>query len=227
MTATANDAEEEDARGPAGENVRESGDDGAENGEEDPEENGGKDPESTETDVPKWLSTYWLESRVARVLVLSDVLLTAILAIAVAVLFHDPALSAVAEAMPWIDGGQADAGAMGNGASGAGFEATPTSAFVFALLGALGYVFTVLLTDLHRDAAKVVQANFRVIAAIPLAAGVFLLSDYILGDAGVGTLGFVFLTGLYVNLVYERLGGIADHFLPAEDEGDGNPERPG
>jgi hypothetical protein len=50
---------------------------------------------------------------------------------------------------------------------------------------------------------------------LPLGAGVFLLSDIILGDAQAGPLvvGTAFLAGLYVNLAYERFGALAKRLL--------------
>ncbi len=106
--------------------------------------------------------------------------------------------------------------------AGAEVGVVPWYIYVFSVLGALGYVFTALTDDFHCPTAKVLQFNFRVPAALPLGAGVFLLSDVVLADAsGVESVvaGLAFLAGLYVNLAYRRLGALAERLLP--DRGDG------
>lgn len=93
----------------------------------------------------------------------------------------------------------------------------PWYVYVYSLLGALGYVFTALIDDLHCETVDVLEYNFRLPAALPLGAGVYLLSEVILaeaGGAGPVTVGLVFLTGLYVNLAYRRLGALARRLLP-------------
>ncbi|WP_435193875.1 hypothetical protein [Natronomonas sp. EA1] len=96
----------------------------------------------------------------------------------------------------------------------------PWEVYAFSVLGALGFVFTALIRDFDRTPAEIVQYHFRIPAAIPLGAGVYLLSTLILGVGPDGTpndtlvAGVVFLSGLYVNLAYERLSALADRLLP-------------
>lgn len=115
--------------------------------------------------------------------------------------------------------------------------AVPWEVYAFGVLGAFGYVFTALLRDFERTPLKVVQYHLRVPAAVPLAAGVYLLSGLILGTGTTAegssggaaafvvnetlVVGLAFLSGLYVNLAYERLSALADRLLPdreADDE---------
>ncbi|MDZ7731403.1 MAG: hypothetical protein U5K37_11605 [Natrialbaceae archaeon] len=49
--------------------------------------------------------------------------------------------------------------------------------------------------------------------------GMYLLADVLVGDtSGPLLVGIVFLTGLYVNLAYERLGALAKRLLPASEQ---------
>jgi hypothetical protein len=101
----------------------------------------------------------------------------------------------------------------------------PWEVYAFGVLGAFGYVFTALLRDFDRTANKVFQYQFRVPAALPLAAGVFLLSGQILGGGSTDALennqtllaSLAFVSGLYVNLAYERLSALADRLLRNDD----------
>lgn len=96
----------------------------------------------------------------------------------------------------------------------------PWFIYVFTLLGALGYVFTTLVDDFHRSTSKIIQYNFRLLAALPLGAGVFILADVIVPeavDAPAFIGGVVFLAGLYVNLAYKRLGALAERLLPKSE----------
>lgn len=97
--------------------------------------------------------------------------------------------------------------------------AIPGYVYVFAALGALGYVFTGLVTDFRRETADLLRMNLRIPAALPLAAGLFLLAGQFLGDSPPTRLlaGIAFLAGLFVNLAYERIGALAKRLLPAEE----------
>lgn len=112
----------------------------------------------------------------------------------------------------------------------------PASVYLFAALGACGYIFTRLIREF---ADNVVDLSFReflemmttVLAAIPLSAGVYLLAGFLF-DASVSTAGteaqlsprtmagVAFLTGLFVKRAYQRLGWVADKLMPTgEDAG--------
>lgn len=178
----------------------------------------GPDDEVSGEDAPEWIKDHWLRSRRARRLVWFDVGLTVALAIVAIGLFNG---FTVLERLPGVGAGiefAEDAFGVGAGTDDptSEFSVGAISVIVFALLGALGYVFTVLITDIHRNTGRILRINFRVVGAIPIGFGVFLLSDYILDEVGIGTLGLVFLAGLYVNLTYKRLGSVADHLLPPE-----------
>lgn len=90
--------------------------------------------------------------------------------------------------------------------------------YVFAVLGALGYVFTAVVREFDRTTEELVKYNVRVMAALPLAGGVYLLSELILGEVPSKAVlaGLAFVTGLYVNRVYERIGMMADRLIPPE-----------
>ncbi|ELZ55015.1 MULTISPECIES: hypothetical protein [Halorubrum] len=101
----------------------------------------------------------------------------------------------------------------------------PPSVPLFSLLGALGFVFTTLIERFDVSVGTLVRYNFRLPAALPLGVGIYLLSDVVLGQ-GVDdvplVVGVVFLSGLYVNLAYKRLGALARRLLPAgRDESEG------
>ena len=148
---------------------------------------------------PEWLSGPWYESRLGVGIVLADLLLTFVLVYATVV------------------------------GLGTGFEeladvplgVVPWYIYVFSVLGALGFVFTALIDDFHRETGEVLQHNVRLPAALPLGAGVFLLSDVLVGDVAAAeplVVGVVFLAGLYVNLAYRQLGALAKRLLPGESQ---------
>lgn len=95
--------------------------------------------------------------------------------------------------------------------------AVPWPVYVFCVLGALGYVFTTLVDDFERDTIDLLQYSLRVPAALPLAGGVYLLSDVLLANVDGGqhlVVGAAFLTGLYVNRAYQGLSTVADRIFP-------------
>ncbi|MDB9279749.1 hypothetical protein PN416_07555 [Halorubrum ezzemoulense] len=104
------------------------------------------------------------------------------------------------------------------GFAGLGSGVVPLFVPLFSLLGALGFVFTALVERFDASVGTLVRYNLRLPAALPLGVGVYLLSDILLGgttgDAPL-VAGVVFLSGLYVNLAYKRLGALARRLLPA------------
>jgi hypothetical protein len=126
-------------------------------------------------------------------------------------------------------------GPLGNVASGAGNAslgittsplgiAVPWYVYVFGAVGALAYVFTLLVVEFERSASSLARMCLRIPAALPLCAGVYLLSTQILGSNPPTQLiaGLAFLAGLYVDLTYRRLDALARRLLPSSGEDSGN-----
>ncbi|MFC7187363.1 hypothetical protein [Halorubrum yunnanense] len=150
-----------------------------------------------------WLARAWYRSRLGIVIVAVDVLLTVTLTAAASV----------------------NVGAQYAGIDGLGPGIVPPFVPLFSLLGGLGFVSTALIERFDASVGRLLQYNLRLPAALPLGVGVYLLSDLVLGQ-GVDdvplVVGVVFLSGLYVNLAYKRLGALARRLLPAgSDRGDG------
>ena len=153
------------------------------------------------------LSQTWYRSRIGVGIVAADVVLTVGLAVA-ASLATDGPLAGVDGLAPGI---------------------VPPFVPVFSVLGALGFVFTALSERFDAAVGTLVRYNLRLPAALPLGIGVYLLSDIVLGQSVADVplvAGVVFLSGLYVNLAYERLGALARRLLPTsgggETSGDGS-----
>jgi hypothetical protein len=99
----------------------------------------------------------------------------------------------------------------------------PPYVYLYASLGALGYVFTKLMTnveayDEYDEIEELAEMALRIPAAWVLAAGVYLL--FVAGTAftsgGSGqqyAAGLSFLVGLYVNVAVKSLGSLADRLL--------------
>lgn len=173
------------------------------------------DTNTTDREAPEWTNTHWLESKWGRRFIVLDILLIiGILAVLVQwfrySIVEDPLSGRLSVYCSSVS---------------AGFDVTRLNVLLFTLLGALGYVFTPLYKDIHRSVGELLEYHFRLVGAIPLGFGVFLLSDYLLQDNGIGVLALAFLAGLYVNTFYKRIGAIADYVLPPEEDGtDGGDE---
>jgi hypothetical protein len=98
----------------------------------------------------------------------------------------------------------------------------PLAVFLYATLGALGYVFTKLMTSLEEydkwsDFENLAEMGMRIPAAWLLAAGVYQFGSLALGSTAIESVqlatGLPFLVGLYVNVAFEWLGGLADRLL--------------
>ena len=158
-------------------------------------ERGDSQESNREEEPGGWLERTWYRSGVGIGVVVGNLLLTVVLAAAAVVV--------------------SDGGALGAETVAAGI--VPPYVHVFSLLGALGFVFTALIEAFDCSVGTVLRYTLRLPAALPLGVGIFLLSEVILGEAAVdATLvaGVVFLTGLYVNLAYKRLGALARRLLP-------------
>ncbi|GAA0521294.1 hypothetical protein SAMN04488066_12028 [Halorubrum aquaticum] len=161
-----------------------------------PRPDGRSDPEGSATG-PGWLDRTWYRSRVGIAVIAGDLLLTAVLVAAATLAYDGPLL----------------------GVAGLSTGIVPPYVPVFSLLGALGFVFTTLIERFDGSTGRLLRYNFRLLAALPLGIGVFLLSDVVLAEAASNdalVAGTVFLAGLYVNLAYKRLGALARRLLPGE-----------
>ncbi len=108
------------------------------------------------------------------------------------------------------------------GGLGDGTVRTPLFVYLYATLGALGYIFTKLMTGLEEfdewdEIQELVEMGLRIPAAWVLAAGTYLLySSMLVGDLTVTpqlAAGMAFLVGLYVNVALKGLGSLADRIL--------------
>ncbi|MEF8780378.1 MAG: hypothetical protein V5A46_06845, partial [Haloferacaceae archaeon] len=101
--------------------------------------------------------------------------------------------------------------------------AVPGFVYVYSSLGALGYVFTRLITQLDEfvewgDVDRLAEMGLRIPAAWILAAGVYLFLPVFAPESnGDNTAWFAaglsFLVGLYVNVAFKSLGGLAVRLL--------------
>lgn len=86
----------------------------------------------------------------------------------------------------------------------------PDYVYLYGFMGAMAYVFTSLLTEFDKSTGELLQVGLRIPAALLLAAGLYLLSGFLVGDGSDRVLaGMSFLVGLYVKLALEALGGLA------------------
>jgi len=92
-------------------------------------------------------------------------------------------------------------------------KTVPVDVYLYAFLGAMGYVFTTLFAEFDKGVLSLLQKGVRVPAALLLAAGFYLFSFLFVESATTppaGLLaGLAFLIGLYVNVALVSLDGIA------------------
>ncbi len=104
----------------------------------------------------------------------------------------------------------------------------PSGVYLYALLGAGVYVATSLVFEPKDSVGEVKRLGYRLLAALPLGAGVFLFASVILGgdvitvpiegesgeavslDANTSAAGLAFLGGLFIRLTLKKLGDIAE-----------------
>jgi hypothetical protein len=116
------------------------------------------------------------------------------------------------EAVVAVPTGRADAGAV----------IVPLYVYLYAGLGALGYVFTKLMVELDRydewnELEQLMAMAMRIPAGWILATGVYLfIGNFGQVDGSTGArfaAGAAFLVGLYVNVALKALGSLADRVL--------------
>ncbi|RKS80890.1 hypothetical protein BDK61_0149 [Haloarcula quadrata] len=103
----------------------------------------------------------------------------------------------------------------------------PVAVFLYSGLGALGYVFTKLMTSLDdydkwSDFENLAEMLMRIPAAWLLAVGVYQFGSLALGSTELASsqlaTGIPFLVGLYVNVAFKWLGSLADRLLGQQVE---------
>jgi len=112
----------------------------------------------------------------------------------------------------------------------------PAGVYLFGFLGATVYAFTSFAKRFDENDRYRLKVLSRTVAALPLAAGVYLLAFAFTGfDGGAGAAdgaangtrglsservvaGLVFLAGLYVSTALQALGGVADRLLGGDDD---------
>lgn len=96
------------------------------------------------------------------------------------------------------------------------FEASvPVYVYLYGVLGGMTYAFTSIVAKFERGFRGIVRVGIRAVAALPLAAGVYLLAGPLGLPTGEASLmaGLSFLVGLYVNVTLKALGGLADRLF--------------
>ncbi len=97
----------------------------------------------------------------------------------------------------------------------------PGVVYVYALLGALGRVFTELLHHVAVTTEKLAFLAVRVPAAMILAGGVYLaLSVPFADDVPFQLAGVAFLVGLFEGVAFDYIAALGGALLPAADEDD-------
>lgn len=103
-----------------------------------------------------------------------------------------------------------------------GDVSVPAYVYLYASMGALGYIFTKLMSSIDSydetaDVDRLVELALRIPVAWVLGAGVYLLSTALLPPSEPNTArftaGVAFLVGLYVNVTMKSLGSLADRLL--------------
>lgn len=104
----------------------------------------------------------------------------------------------------------------------------PEGVYVYALMGAGAYAATSLIFEPKESLTELKRLGYRILAALPLGAGVFLLASFIVGPDALGAdggssgsgngqfgdapvlAGLAFIAGLYVRLTLRKLGDVAE-----------------
>jgi hypothetical protein len=98
----------------------------------------------------------------------------------------------------------------------------PMYVYLYTSLGALGYIFTKLMSHLESyddtsEIDRLIELALRIPVAWILGAGTYLLSTVMLPSSIPNTAqltaGIAFLVGLYVNVTMKSFGSLADRLL--------------
>lgn len=96
----------------------------------------------------------------------------------------------------------------------------PADVYVYAFLGAGAYAVTSLAFNPKQSIVETYHLTYRLIGALPLGAGIFILSELLVSqsDVPVPVVGLVFLSGLYVRLALRRLGDVAERLYGGQTD---------
>lgn len=99
-------------------------------------------------------------------------------------------------------------------------QTIPPKIYLYAFLGAGVYAVTSLVFEPKRSRLGALRLGYRLVGALPLAAGVYLFSDAFVADAqsSPSVAGLAFLSGLFVRLTLRRLGDVAERLYGSEEE---------
>jgi hypothetical protein len=111
----------------------------------------------------------------------------------------------------------------------------PAGVYLYALMGAGAYAATSLVFEPKESLAELKRLGYRILAALPLGAAVFLLATFVVGPDALGAegasngadggsngagdgqvggapvlAGLAFIAGLYVKLTLRKLGDVAE-----------------
>jgi hypothetical protein len=96
----------------------------------------------------------------------------------------------------------------------------PVEMYLFAFVGAGAYAITSLVFEPKQSGVEVLRLCYRLVGALPLAAGVYLFSNAIVDAESFSSsiAGLSFLSGLFVRLTLRRLGDAAEKLYGVEKE---------
>jgi len=106
----------------------------------------------------------------------------------------------------------------------------PEYVYLYAFAGAGAYALTSLIFDPKESATELLALGYRLVAALPLGAGVYLLAAFVIGvSLSDGTVdvtqqrlyaGTAFVAGLFVKLTLRKLGDVAERIYDLDGEAD-------
>lgn len=106
----------------------------------------------------------------------------------------------------------------------------PEYIYLYAFAGAGAYALTSLIFDPKESATELLALGYRLVAALPLGAGVYLLAAFVVGvslsDGNVEVTqqrllaGTAFVAGLFVKLTLRKLGDVAERIYDLDGEAD-------
>lgn len=97
----------------------------------------------------------------------------------------------------------------------------PAYVYMYAFLGAGAYAVTSLAFNPKQSIVDTYRLTYRLIGALPLAAGMYVLADLIVASESLPKppiAGLAFLSGLYVRLALKRLSHVAERLYGAAND---------